>query len=155
MPKPGKRCEAARDSVRNSEIEGCYPAFAESDQKDRSHKDCQKQDDHCGNRHVPTTFRAYRMAADARSTTFAGASEIKATPMTTSTADPIRNPVRWLGISRPSIDIATACAKLDHAAKAIRPIRRWIPHCDEQENAERDIEAKHHRIASIRISRMQ
>src|SRR5438067_13499450 len=60
------------------------------------------------------------MAADARSTTFAGASEIKATPMTTSTADPIRNPVRWLGISRPSIDIATACAKLDHAAKAIR-----------------------------------
>src|SRR5438477_12574727 len=113
-------CESARDSVRNSEIEGCYPAFAESDKKDRSHKDCQKQDDHCGNRHVPTTFRAYRMAADARSTTFAGASEIKATPMRTSTADPIRNPVRWLGISRPITEIATASGTLDYAAKAIR-----------------------------------
>src|SRR5947208_10777295 len=99
-------CESARDSVRNSEIEGCYPAFAESDQKDRSHKDCQKQDDHCGNRHVPTTFRAYRMAADARSTTFAGTSEIKATPMTTSTADPIRTPGHCLGSSIRSSVIA-------------------------------------------------
>src|SRR5437667_9961137 len=100
-------CESARDSARNSEIEGCYPAFAESDQKDRSHKDCQKQDDHCGNRHVPTTFRAYRMAADARSTTFAGASTIKATPMTTSTTTPTRNPVRWQGITTRRINIAT------------------------------------------------
>src|SRR5207244_11765351 len=113
-------CESARDSVRNSEIEGCYPAFAESDQKDRSHKDCQKQDGHCGNRHVPTTFRAYRMAADARSTAFAGASESKATPMTTSTADPIRNPVRWLGITSSRTNIAIADAKRDHGAKAIR-----------------------------------
>jgi hypothetical protein len=60
------------------------------------------------------------MAADTRSTDFAGASAIRVTPMTTRTVDPIRNPVRWLGISSPSIDIATAWAKLDHAAKAIR-----------------------------------
>jgi hypothetical protein len=99
--------------------------------------------------------RAYATAGDARSTDFAGASTIKATPMTTSTADPIRNPVRWLGISSPSIDIATACAKLDHAAKAIRLRFADGFRTDEQENAERDIEAKHHRIASIRTGRMQ
>jgi hypothetical protein len=34
-------------------------------------------------------------------------------------------------------------------------MRRWIPRRDEQEDSERDIETKHHRIASIRISRMQ
>jgi hypothetical protein len=51
---------------------------------------------------------------------FAGASTIRATPMTTSTADPTRNPTRWFGISNPNFDIATAWAKLDHAVKAIR-----------------------------------
>src|SRR5207237_9086390 len=97
-------CESARDSARNSEIEGCYPAFAESDQKDRSHKDCQKQDDHCGDRHVPTTFRAYRMAADARSTNFAGASTINATPMTISTTMPMSDSATWRELSGPRID---------------------------------------------------
>lgn len=38
--------------------------------------------------------------------------------MTTKTADPIRNPVRSLGISSPNADIAIARAKLDHAANA-------------------------------------
>jgi hypothetical protein len=31
--------ESARDPVRNSEIEGCYPAFAEPNQEDRSQQD--------------------------------------------------------------------------------------------------------------------
>ena len=62
------------------------------------------------------------VAGDASRSTelFAGANTIRVTPMTTSTADAIRNPPRWLAISSPSIDIATACAKLDHAAKAIK-----------------------------------
>ena len=34
-------------------------------------------------------------------------------------------------------------------------MRRWIPHRDEQENAERDIEAEHHGVAHIGASRMQ
>ncbi len=38
------------------------------------------------------------------------------------------------------MDIATAWAKLDHAAKPITLRCGWIPHRDEQENAERDIE---------------
>ena len=82
--------------------------------------------------------RAYALAdADASCPDcFAGVSAIKATPMTLRTADPTRNPTRWLGISSPSIDIATAWAKLDHAA-------------------ERKIEAKHHRIANVRICGMR
>jgi hypothetical protein len=36
---------SARDAVRDSEIEGCYPTFAEPDQKDGSQQDCQKGDD--------------------------------------------------------------------------------------------------------------
>src|ERR1700751_6303911 len=39
---------------------------------------------------------------------FAGASASRVTPMTTSTADPTRNPTRWFGISSPSIDIPAA-----------------------------------------------
>jgi hypothetical protein len=34
-------------------------------------------------------------------------------------------------------------------------MRRWIPHRDEQEDSERNVEAEHHRIASIRVSRMK
>jgi hypothetical protein len=40
--------ESAGDSVRNSEIEGCNPPFAESDQEDGGQQDCQKRDDRCG-----------------------------------------------------------------------------------------------------------
>jgi hypothetical protein len=65
--------------------------------------------------------RTYALAVDASSPEcFVGASAINTTPMTTRTADPTRNPTRWLAISSPSMDIATACAKLDHVAKAIR-----------------------------------
>jgi len=53
------------------------------------------------------------------------------------------------------MDIAIAWAKLDHAAKPITLRCGWIPHRDEQENAERDIEAEHHSVAGVRISRMQ
>src|SRR5437868_10728699 len=65
-------------------------------------------------------YRGAAVVAKRPTDSFAGASAIRATPMTTSTADPIRNPVRWLAISNANIDIVTACAKLDHAAKAIR-----------------------------------
>jgi hypothetical protein len=34
-------------------------------------------------------------------------------------------------------------------------MRRGISHGDEQKNSERDVEAKHHRIARIRRSRMK
>jgi hypothetical protein len=43
--------ESARDPVRNSEIENCYPAFAEPDQKDGNKQQSQKQDDACGDQH--------------------------------------------------------------------------------------------------------
>jgi hypothetical protein len=45
--------ESTRDSVRNSQIENCYPAFAEPDQKDRSQQECQKQYDRCGDHRLP------------------------------------------------------------------------------------------------------
>jgi hypothetical protein len=62
----------------------------------------------------------YPTAVDAFATdSFVGASAINTAPMTTNTPDPIKNPVFWLAISKPNIDIVTACAKLDHAAKAI------------------------------------
>jgi hypothetical protein len=47
------RGESARDAVRDSEIEGCYPSFAESEQKDGSQQDCQKQYDRCGDHRLP------------------------------------------------------------------------------------------------------
>jgi hypothetical protein len=60
--------------------------------------------------------------------------------MTKSTADPTRNPTRWLAISSPSIDIATAWAKLDRAAKAIRlRFADGFRTGDQQENAERHV----------------
>jgi hypothetical protein len=65
------------------------------------------------------TEGATRRPPDTRATDFTGASAIRATPITTSTADPTRKPTRWLAISSHSVDIATAWAKLDHAAKAI------------------------------------
>jgi urocanate hydratase len=75
--------------------------------------------------------------------------------MTTSTADPTRNPIRWLAISSPSIDIAATRAELDRSEGDQAAMCRWIPQCDKQEDSERNIEAEHHRVASIRISRMQ
>ena len=73
---------------------------------------------------------------------FAGPSTIRPTPMTTSTTDPTRNPTRWLVISSPSVDIATACANPDHAVKAIRlRMRRWISNCDKKDDSERHIKA--------------
>jgi hypothetical protein len=55
-------------------------------------------------------YQTYAATAEARSTgCFVGASAIRVTPMTTRTTDPIRNPVRWLGISGPRSDIATVC----------------------------------------------
>jgi len=44
--------ESASDAVRNSQIEGCYPAFAESDQEDGNEREHQKQDDPSGDRHI-------------------------------------------------------------------------------------------------------
>lgn len=58
--------------------------------------------------------------AAATAVCFLGASTTRATPIKTSRADPTRNPVRWLVISNPGVDITAARAKLDHAAKAIR-----------------------------------
>jgi hypothetical protein len=43
--------ESARDPVRRSQIERCYPPFAEADQEDRNRKDCQNGDDPRGDRH--------------------------------------------------------------------------------------------------------
>jgi len=43
--------ESARDSVRNRQVEGGYPAVAEPDQKDGSQQECQKQDDRRGDYH--------------------------------------------------------------------------------------------------------
>ena len=45
---------------------------------------------------------------------------MSATPITTNTAEPVRNPERSLGILNPSVDITTAWAKLDQAANAMR-----------------------------------
>src|ERR1035437_2004613 len=65
-------------------------------------------------------MRAYATTAEARSTDcFAGAKAIKATPMTTSTADPISSP-RAIRFRKAWNDITAAWAKLDHAEKAIR-----------------------------------
>ena len=51
----------------------------------------------------------YASAADACSTDcFAGASASSANPMTTSTAEPIKNPSFSLGIWNHSVDITTA-----------------------------------------------
>ena len=44
--------ESARDAVRNGEIEGCYPAFAESDQEDGREHEHQKRDDPRRDRHI-------------------------------------------------------------------------------------------------------
>src|SRR5208283_1028172 len=64
--------------------------------------------------------RAYGEAADDRSPNcFAGASAIKATPMTTSTADPISSP-REIKLRNAWNDMTAAWAKLDHAVNAIR-----------------------------------
>ena len=49
----------------------------------------------------------------------AGASATKATPMIASTTDPISS-LRAIMLSNAWKDITAACAKLDHAAKAIR-----------------------------------
>src|SRR5262245_55956775 len=60
--------------------------------------------------------------ADLRSSEcFLGARIIRAKPMTTSTAEPPKNPPRSFAClgCKASADITTACAKLDHAAKAI------------------------------------
>ena len=53
---------------------------------------------------------------------FAGANAIRATPITTSTAEPPKKPARSLSClgCNASADITTACANLDHAVKAIR-----------------------------------
>jgi hypothetical protein len=59
--------ESARDAVRYGEIEGCYPPFAEPDQKDGSEQDCQKQGDRCDDRHVQLSSQ---YAPEAKSTTW-------------------------------------------------------------------------------------
>src|SRR5215472_4406320 len=45
---------------------------------------------------------------------------------------------------------AGPCGKGDEAA-----MRGWVAHCQQQENAERGIEAHHHRVTRIRLSWMQ
>ena len=44
--------EPAGDSVRNRQVEGCDPPFAEPDQKDGNQQDCQEQDGGRGDQHV-------------------------------------------------------------------------------------------------------
>ncbi len=43
--------EAARDPVRNSQVEGSYPPFAKPDQKNGSQQYRKNRDDRCGDRH--------------------------------------------------------------------------------------------------------
>jgi len=64
--------------------------------------------------------RVYATTAEGRSTgCFAGASAINATPMMTSTADPISSPCATR-FRNAWYDMTAAWAKLDHAVKAIR-----------------------------------
>src|SRR2546429_6867374 len=58
-----------------------------------------------------TLFRS--KAADA----FAGASTIRATPMTTRTTEPHKNPTRWFANWKAIVPMTRACAKLDQAVK--------------------------------------
>jgi hypothetical protein len=62
---------------------------------------------------------AYTTTAETRFSGFTGASTIKAIPMMTSTADPTSS-VRWIRLRNTCTAISAACAKLDHAVKAIR-----------------------------------
>lgn len=79
------------------------------------------EDENVGISVFPRLRGGYTTAADTRAADFGGASAIRATPMTASTADPTRNPTRWPAISRPSIDIATGStyAGIRHALPVV------------------------------------
>jgi hypothetical protein len=90
--------------------------------------------------------RASALAADRSSPDcFAGANTIRATPMMTSAATPSSSPR--------GIRLRNACTAISADVGEARPcresneaaIRRWVTGCQQQENAECDIKAKHHR----------
>jgi hypothetical protein len=66
------------------------------------------------------TCQSYAATEEGRSTPcFAGASTIRATPITTSTAEPISSP-RAISLAKACPAISIAWTKLDHAVNAIR-----------------------------------
>jgi hypothetical protein len=72
-------------------------------------------------------LRAYATAADTRASDFAGASAINATPMTTSTAEPTRNPTRWLAVSSPSIEYPSLTASVANASDFVHQTSSQVP----------------------------